>query len=79
MVRIWLIPEGGLATSVNEPHLTFAAHGDKVQLVKWHPLAKDVLLTVAFDRSVKIWDLNDTSEPKMQLEVCDYEIMNLEQ
>ena len=41
---------------------------DKVQIVKWHPLAKDILCTVAFDKSVKIWDLNKTENgPQLEL------------
>ena len=43
---------------------------DKVQIVKWHPLAKDILCTVAFDKSVKIWDLNKTENgPQLELQV----------
>ena len=54
---------------VNEPHLTLSAHGNKVQLVKWHPLAQDILISMAFDQSVKIWNLNDPAQPQMELEV----------
>lgn len=67
-VRIWKIPEGGLVQQVNEPHMMFAAHADKITIVKFHPLAKDVILTAAFDRTVKIWDLNQTDRPKIELE-----------
>ena len=59
------IPTGGLLIPVNEPESVISAHGEKVQLVKFHPTAKDVLLTAAFDRSVKIWNLNDPENPKM--------------
>lgn len=52
---------------INEPEFVVSAHLEKVQLVKFHPLAKDVLLTAAFDRSVKIWNLNDTSSHKISL------------
>ena len=58
-VRVWAVPEGGLLQQTNEPQISFAAHADKIQLIKFHPLAKDVLLTAAFDRSVRIWNLND--------------------
>jgi coronin-7 len=67
-IRVWHIPEGGLTHQVNEPNLIFAAHGDKIQIVKWHPLAQDVFVTTAFDRTVKIWDLTNTEAPKMDLE-----------
>ncbi len=71
---IWLlfyreIPQGGLLTPVNEPLAIFGAHPDKCQIVKFHPLAKDVLLTAGFDKLVKIWDLNNTNEAKIVLQV----------
>ena len=75
-VRVWAVPEGGLLQQTNEPQISFAAHADKIQLIKFHPLAKDVLLTAAFDRSVRIWNLNDfatsdpdsTAAPRIELE-----------
>jgi len=63
------IPSGGLLTPINEPLAEFPAHPDKCQIVKFHPLAKDVLLTAGNDRLVRIWDLNDTSEAKIVLQV----------
>ncbi len=68
-IRSWKIPQGGLLQQENEPAVTFPAHGDKIQIVKWHPLAQDLLVTCAFDRTVKLWDLNDANEPKIELEV----------
>ena len=68
-LRVWKIPDEGLLSPTNDPELDFSAHSDKIQMVKFHPLAKDVLLTVAFDKSVKIWNLNDTSEPAIELNV----------
>ena len=47
----------------------YSAHPEKIQIVKFHPLAKDILLTSAFDKSVKLWDLTSFEEPKMELEV----------
>jgi hypothetical protein len=67
-VRVWQIPEGGLVQQINDPEADFLAHSDKIQLVKFHPLAKDVLLTAAFDRTVKIWDLSNTDVPRIELE-----------
>ena len=49
--------------------MEWSGHGDKVQIVKWHPLAADVLLTVAFDKTVRVWDLNETDAAKVELEV----------
>ena len=69
-LRIWKIPEGGLTCQVNKPEMELVAASDKVQIVKWHPLAQDILCSVAFDKSVKIWDLNKTENgPQIELEV----------
>ena len=71
IIRVWTIPESGLTGQVNEPAMQFSACTDKVQMVKWHPLAQDILCSVAFDKSVKIWDLSqDLSQgPQIELEV----------
>lgn len=70
IIRVWTVPETGLASQVNEPQLDFAAHGEKIQIVKWHPLANDILLTAGFDRKMKIWDLNHVENgAQIELEV----------
>ena len=68
-IRGWKIPDDGLVAPTNEPDLKFLAHSERVQIVKFHPLAKNILLTSAFDRTVKVWDLLDVEEPKYELEV----------
>jgi len=68
IIRVWKIPEGGLTCQVNQADVELSVAPDKVQIVKWHPLAKDILCTVAFDKSVKIWDLNKTENgPQLEL------------
>jgi len=69
IIRVWKIPEGGLTCQVNQADVELSVAPDKVQIVKWHPLAKDILCTVAFDKSVKIWDLNKTENgPQLELQ-----------
>jgi len=69
IIRIWNIPEGGLTCQVNKADMELSVAPDKVTIVKWHPLAQDILATVAFDKSVKIWDLNKTETgPQIVLE-----------
>ncbi|XP_063703312.1 coronin-7 isoform X3 [Culicoides brevitarsis] len=57
MVKLWTIPEGGLAEPTNEPFQEFVAHSDKIYSIKYHPVAKNVCLTASYDMTVKIWDL----------------------
>ncbi|CRK99981.1 CLUMA_CG013274, isoform B [Clunio marinus] len=65
-VKIWEIPEGGLKEPTNTPFKEFNAHSEKIHFLKFHPLAKDVLLTASYDMTIKIWDLN-TFEQKQCL------------
>ncbi|XP_050672835.1 coronin-7 [Leptidea sinapis] len=57
-VREWILPEGGLTESSNEPARTFSAHPDKIYIIRFHPTAADILTTAAHDLSVKLWDLS---------------------
>lgn len=52
-----LILSPGLTESTNEPARTFAAHPDKIYLIRFHPTASNLLTTAAHDQTVKIWDL----------------------
>ena len=68
-IRAWRVPEGGLVAQTNEPEFVFSAHSEKVQIVKFHPIAQDILLTSSFDRSIKVWNLLSHEEPKLELQV----------
>ena len=57
VIKLWLIPENGLAEPTNEPEREFNAHSEKIYFIKYHPTAKDVLASGSFDMTVKIWDL----------------------
>ncbi|XP_008213494.1 coronin-7 isoform X4 [Nasonia vitripennis] len=57
MIRLWEIPSAGLTEPTNEPNYTIEAHADKIYLIKFHPLAADVLASASYDMTVKIWDL----------------------
>lgn len=62
MIKLWKIPEGGLVESTNTPTQEFPAHSEKLYFIKFHPLAKNVLLTASYDLTMKLWDLTDLSE-----------------
>ncbi|XP_050099195.1 coronin-7 isoform X3 [Anopheles aquasalis] len=61
-VKLWLIPDGGLIEPTNEPAAELVAHTDKINIIRFHPLAKNVLLTASSDLYMKIWDLTDMVE-----------------
>lgn len=56
-VRLWRIPADGLQEPTNEPSAELAAHSDKIYFVRFHPLARGVLLTASYDMSMKLWDV----------------------
>ncbi|XP_072750968.1 coronin-7 isoform X2 [Anoplolepis gracilipes] len=58
IIRLWEIPESGLAEPTNEPKHVIEAHADKIYLIKFHPLASNVLASASYDMTVKIWDLS---------------------
>jgi coronin-7 len=62
MIKLWKIPQGGLTESTNTPTQEFPASSEKLYFIKFHPLAKDVLLTASYDLTLKLWDLSDLSE-----------------
>uniref|UniRef100_A0A8D8BQY4 Coronin n=2 Tax=Culex pipiens TaxID=7175 RepID=A0A8D8BQY4_CULPI len=61
-VKIWAIPEGGLTEPTNEPEKELVAHSDKIYIIRYHPLAKNVFLTASYDMTLKIWDLDTLTE-----------------
>lgn len=61
-VKIWAIPEGGLSEPTNEPEKELFAHSDKIYIIRYHPLAKNVFLTASYDMTLKIWDLDTLTE-----------------
>nr|XP_012219924.1 PREDICTED: coronin-7 isoform X1 [Linepithema humile] len=72
IIRLWEIPESGLAEPTNEPKHIIEAHTDKIYLIKFHPLASNVLASASYDMTVKIWDLSllsstDTATAKITL------------
>lgn len=56
-VKLWKIPDDGLKESTNTPDREFNAHNEKIYFMKFHPLARDVLLTASYDMTMKLWDL----------------------
>ncbi|CAO1339123.1 unnamed protein product [Diamesa serratosioi] len=57
-LKIWEIPDEGLVECTNTPNEEICAHSDKIYCIKFHPLAKDVLVTVSCDMIIKIWNLS---------------------
>ncbi|KAK6173712.1 hypothetical protein SNE40_017118 [Patella caerulea] len=61
-IRVWRIPEGGLTETLMEPEFYLRGHTEKIYFARFHPMAKDLLVTSAYDMRVKFWDLSDRTE-----------------
>lgn len=58
VIKLWKIPEGGLAEPTNEPESEFNAHSDKIYFIKFHPTAKDVLASGRKYNKIYIYAVN---------------------
>lgn len=56
-IQIWVVPEDGLNQSITDPKEVLNGHTEKVQMVKFHPTASDVLASASHDLTICIWDL----------------------
>ncbi|RYH24690.1 hypothetical protein EON65_16560 [archaeon] len=61
-IKLWEIPEGGLASVITTPAGELLGHGRKVTLIKFHPTASNVLGSISADQTVKIWDIEKCAE-----------------
>lgn len=66
-VKFWTVPEEGLKEPINTPDSELVAHTDKIYFIKFHPCAKDVLLTASYDMTMKVWNVNDTQKERIVL------------
>ncbi len=41
---------------------TTSGHTEKLYLVRFHPLARDVLATASYDMTVRVWDVGEADE-----------------
>lgn len=61
-IKLWEVPESGLSEPTNTPKSEFVAHSDKIYIIKFHPIAKNILLSASYDMTMKIWDLDTLTE-----------------
>uniref|UniRef100_A0A4W4ESA5 Coronin n=1 Tax=Electrophorus electricus TaxID=8005 RepID=A0A4W4ESA5_ELEEL len=68
-VKVWDIPKNGLKENIIFPRKELIGHARWVGLIEWHPTAKDVLLSSAYDYQVCVWRL-DTVTAVAKTPVC---------
>eukprot|EP00286_Rhodomonas_abbreviata_P021268 CAMPEP_0181309598 /NCGR_PEP_ID=MMETSP1101-20121128/12098_1 /TAXON_ID=46948 /ORGANISM="Rhodomonas abbreviata, Strain Caron Lab Isolate" /LENGTH=410 /DNA_ID=CAMNT_0023416091 /DNA_START=185 /DNA_END=1413 /DNA_ORIENTATION=+ len=60
--KIWKVPSEGLEKDLDEAAATLSGHYKKVILVRWNPIANNVIATVSFDNTIKLWDVESGKE-----------------
>ena len=48
-IKVWQIPDSGLATNLTEPVVDLYAHQKRVGFIAWHPTAQNVLVSAGGD------------------------------
>uniref|UniRef100_A0A8C9V4P8 Coronin n=1 Tax=Scleropages formosus TaxID=113540 RepID=A0A8C9V4P8_SCLFO len=61
-VKIWDIPQQGLLKDLTTPRKELQGHSRRVGLIEWHPTARNVLFSTAYDYKVMVWNLDTTDK-----------------
>ena len=68
-LKVWnfspFVDDQGLNLTANVPDsatVTLTGHTKKVTLARWNPVASDVLLSVSYDSTVRVWDVTQAKE-----------------
>ena len=64
------LDDGGLYSQVNEPEVRIPAHAEKVNMIRFSPVAADIVATSGFDWLIKIWNLSENCKEVAVLEVA---------
>ncbi|MBN3303806.1 coronin-2A isoform X2 [Amia ocellicauda] len=57
-VKIWDIPKHGMVKNITVPKKDLQGHSRRVGLIEWHPTARNVLFSTAYDYKIMIWNLD---------------------
>ncbi|XP_041456769.1 coronin-1A-like [Lytechinus variegatus] len=58
-IYFWEIPDEGLTGNSVEPLISVKAHENRCSMIRWHPLAENVLLSVGMDLRVCVWNIDE--------------------
>ncbi|XP_037621247.1 coronin-2A isoform X1 [Sebastes umbrosus] len=57
-VKVWEIPPHGVLKNLTSAWKELQGHSRRVGLIEWHPTAKNILFSTAYDYQVMIWNLD---------------------
>jgi len=70
-------PENGLTDSVTQPTVVLEGHQKKVTFIKFNPVANNIVATGAFDRTVKVWNI-ETGTCVSTFDQCQDTVMTMD-
>jgi len=70
-------PEDGLSEHVIKPTVLLEGHQKKVTFIKFNPTANNIVATGAFDRTVKVWNI-ETATCVSTFDQCQDSVMTLD-
>jgi len=60
-VNINAFPADGLTDNVTSPEISITGHKKKVGLIKFHPAANNVIASASYDRTIKVWNIENAA------------------
>uniref|UniRef100_A0A1X7U457 Coronin n=1 Tax=Amphimedon queenslandica TaxID=400682 RepID=A0A1X7U457_AMPQE len=60
-IKVWDIPKDGMKESLTQPSFSLTGHYEKPNVIKFHPIAKDILASAGYDGKIFIWDVDKAS------------------
>jgi len=60
--KLTMLPANGLTADITQSVQTLEGHQKKLSLVRWHPTANNILSTLSYDNTVKVWDVESGKE-----------------
>ncbi|KAA0720285.1 Coronin-1C Coronin-3 [Triplophysa tibetana] len=55
--HVWQIPDHTPCRPISEPIVVLEGHSKRVGIIKWHPTARNILLTAGSDNLIIIWNV----------------------
>jgi len=59
-IRIWAVrADSWSSASAPAPDLVLSVHGDRIHCIRYNPVAKDIIASSSFDRTVAVSDISN--------------------
>lgn len=74
--QVWQIPDHTPCRPISEPIVVLEGHSKRVGIIKWHPTARNILLTAGKDQYCLLIDTNlhltDTQVYKLEKKITSF-------